>query len=346
MNILAWNCRGLGLDSTVGELRDLIRSYNPAVVFLSETKKKARAMERLKWSLGFTSGVAIDCVGRSGGLALWWRDHIHVNVSPWNQYFIDAKVSCEGQVCRITGFYGEPRTELRKKSWGAIRYLRRQDNLPWVCLGDFNEALFQTDQIGGNPRGFLQMEDFRDCLADCGLADLGFSGYPYTWDNKRDGDENIQVRLDRATCNEGFLQLFPETEVEHILTEESDHQAILVRAQETAPRRCNGSVRPFRFEEAWTRHEQYDTMIEQAWMAAGTGDEGLSAAWRKFATMTGSMQRWAREVFGSIRRQIKTLKAQLLEATERALVTGSSLEGRHIEEQLREIYAREEVMYR
>ena len=130
MNILAWNYRGLGLDSTVGELRDLIRSYNPAVVFLCETKKKARAMERLKWSLGFTSGVAVDCKGRSGGLALWWRDHVQVTVRPWCQYFIDAVVSVEGKTCTITGFYGEPRTELRKKSWDAIRYLRAQDDLP------------------------------------------------------------------------------------------------------------------------------------------------------------------------------------------------------------------------
>ena len=81
------------------------------------------------------------------------------------------------------------RLNFGKKSWDAIRYLRAQDDLPWICVGDFNEALFQTDQLGGSQRAFSQMEDFRDCLADCGPADLGFSGYPYTWDKKRDGPE-------------------------------------------------------------------------------------------------------------------------------------------------------------
>ena len=66
MNLLAWNYQGMGLDSTVGELRDLIWSYNSAVVFLCETKKKARAMERLKRILGFRCGMAVDSQGRSG----------------------------------------------------------------------------------------------------------------------------------------------------------------------------------------------------------------------------------------------------------------------------------------
>ena len=118
---------------------------------------------------------------------------------------------------------GSLRRNYGKKSWDAIRYLSAQDNLPWICVGDYNEALFQSDQLGGNPRPFAQMEAFWDCLADCGLADLGFSGYPYTWDNKRDGADNVKVRLDRATCTNGFLELFPETHVEHLVTEESDH---------------------------------------------------------------------------------------------------------------------------
>lgn len=47
-----------------------------------------------------------------------------------------------------------------------------------------------------NSRSFVQIEGLRECLADIGLADLGFLGYPYTCNNERDAEENIQVTLD------------------------------------------------------------------------------------------------------------------------------------------------------
>jgi hypothetical protein len=161
MNILSLNCRGLGLDAAVGELRDLIRSYNPGVVFLSETKKRSREMDKLKWSFGFTNGVSVDCVGRSGGLALWWRNGIEVSVRPWCQYYIDAKVTVDNKIWRFSGIYGEPRTDWRNRTWDAIRYLRSQDDLPWLCAGDFNEILKADEQKGGNPRSETQMEAFK-----------------------------------------------------------------------------------------------------------------------------------------------------------------------------------------
>jgi hypothetical protein len=113
MNLLAHNSQGLGLASAVGKLRDLIRSYNPSVVFLCETKQKRKTMERLQWSLGFRHGICVEGKGKGGGLALWWRDGVDVSVWPWCQYFIDAKITSEQGSWRFTGVYGEPRTELR-----------------------------------------------------------------------------------------------------------------------------------------------------------------------------------------------------------------------------------------
>jgi hypothetical protein len=277
------------LAATVGELRDLIRSYNPAVVFLCETKKKSKAMERVMWSLGFRHGVAVDCKGKSGGLALWWRDGVDVSVRPWCQYYIDAKIKQGNVEWRFTGIYGEPRTQLRQKTWDVIRYLRAQDELPWLCAGDFNEITRQEEQCGGNVRSAAQMERFRDCLSDCGLADLGFSGYAFTWNNRREGSDNVQARLDRATCNSSFSNLFPATSVEHIITEESDHLAILIRVADSFPNQRSMNQRGFRFEEMWTRHEGFQSMIERAWEDESWGGQGLAALWSKLRRDSGSM---------------------------------------------------------
>jgi hypothetical protein len=81
-----------------------------------------------------------------------------------------------------------------------MMFLKGQDNLPWLCVGDFNKVTSPSEQIGGNPRSESQMTAFRDCLSDCELNDLGFKGYIYTWNNKREGLDNIQVWLDRGTA--------------------------------------------------------------------------------------------------------------------------------------------------
>jgi hypothetical protein len=186
-------------------------------------------MEWLQWSLGFWHGVCVEGKGKGGGLALWWRDGIDVSMRSWCQYFIDAKITSEAGSWRFTGIYGEPRTELTEKTWEAIRYLYAQDDLPWLYCGDFNEILQQTEQMEQNQTSENQMEKFRSWLTDCHLVDLGYSGYPFTWDNKREGLANVQARLDRATANEKFLDMFPQTNVQHIITEESDHMALLIK---------------------------------------------------------------------------------------------------------------------
>jgi exonuclease III len=93
MSLLCWNCRGLGRDSTVGELCWLVKQYRPSLLFLSETKMREEKVKRFMWSLGYNGCLTVNSEGRSGGLALFWNFN---NVCVWLQYlctnFIDVKI--------------------------------------------------------------------------------------------------------------------------------------------------------------------------------------------------------------------------------------------------------------
>jgi exonuclease III len=70
MNLLSWNCRGLGNLRTVRELRRMVKDKKPKIVFLMETKARAKRMERVRSQLGFEHMLVVDCVGKSGGFGL------------------------------------------------------------------------------------------------------------------------------------------------------------------------------------------------------------------------------------------------------------------------------------
>ena len=84
----------------------------------------------------------------------------------------------------------------REDSWTILRHLATQTSLPWVCLGDFNEITRLEEKLGGVPHAENQMQFFRECLDFCGLKDLGYSGLPFTWCNRRFEGNVVWVRLD------------------------------------------------------------------------------------------------------------------------------------------------------
>lgn len=73
MTVLAWNCRGLGVSLAVCTLTEEVKKKNLVVVFLVETKANTDRMKGFQNKLGFTQGINVPSDGRSGGLALLWR---------------------------------------------------------------------------------------------------------------------------------------------------------------------------------------------------------------------------------------------------------------------------------
>ena len=114
----------------------------------------------------------------------------------------------------------------REDSWTLLRHLATQTNLPWVCLGDFNEITRLEEKLGRVPRAENQMQSFCDCLDFCGLKDLGFSGLPFTWCNRRFEGNVVWVRLDRAVASPKWVLKFPAARLHHLSGLSSNHKPI------------------------------------------------------------------------------------------------------------------------
>jgi hypothetical protein len=80
MNLLSLNCGGLGQPEAVQELRSLFELHRPVVVFLSETRFFSDGVDGLLRSLGFAHGLGVGNHGRDGGLALLWKEEVHVKL--------------------------------------------------------------------------------------------------------------------------------------------------------------------------------------------------------------------------------------------------------------------------
>ena len=82
-----------------------------------------------------------------------------------------------------------------------MRKLATLSSLPRLCFGDFNEVLSLNEKIGGNEKQVNSVADFREVVRECELIDLGFTGYLFTWSNRRFGVGSIEERLDRFLYN-------------------------------------------------------------------------------------------------------------------------------------------------
>ncbi|XP_074266567.1 uncharacterized protein LOC141589844 [Silene latifolia] len=118
----------------------------------------------------------------------------------------------------------------RHLSWELLRVLSRQSSLPWICVGDFNEVLYSTEIKGGS-RPQWQMNNFQAHVDDCGLRDVVWEGYQFTFDNGQVGDANWQSMLDRAMCTRNWMDMFPYAKLFHLDREWSDHTPIKLEIQ-------------------------------------------------------------------------------------------------------------------
>ena len=110
MRALCWNCRGIGDPASVRELRNLVEASAPSVLCIVETQLAKYRVEGLASRLGFSSSFGVGSSGRSGGLCLYWKNNINLEIKSFSRYHIDSVISHLGSNLGDYLVFVEPQT--------------------------------------------------------------------------------------------------------------------------------------------------------------------------------------------------------------------------------------------
>ncbi|XP_042504810.1 uncharacterized protein LOC122081684 [Macadamia integrifolia] len=342
MKILSWNCRGLGRAPTIRSLLHLSKQEKPDVVFLIETKCGQQRVEQLKRRLCMDDSFSIDSHRASGGLALFWKQHIDLEILSSNRHFIDSMVKLDNGIAFfLTSVYGDPVRENRQQVWDQLMQLGVERQSDWMCHGDFNSFLSWREKEGGNPTEPRDTVGFQNLVDSCELLDLPTHGPLFTWNNKRRGAANIRIKLDRALANQSWRSSFPDAAVYIRSSTNSDHCPLIIDSEGG---RFKGH-RPFRFESMWFRHPDCKPTAISAWSSPISNTEN-PPLFQKMEKCIPVFRKWNKEVFGHVQTKIKKLEEELVLIQSGPITDDNQVKEHDLSATLNEELKREEELWR
>ena len=142
-------------------------------------------------------------------------------------------------------------------------------------------------------------------------------------------DTLIAKRLDRAVADMGWRLEFPDVVVELLPHVYSDYNSILVRCAGIPQVR---GPKPFRFEATWSYHENYEAVIERAWLRV------VPQVFDKLLEVIKDSTIFNKEVFRNIFRRKRLLEARI-KGIQRSLDDCYDVNLVHLEMQLQKDYS-------
>ncbi|GJT41078.1 reverse transcriptase [Tanacetum coccineum] len=181
-------------------------------MFLMETRVHESETKGFKFIFSHYNMLVVSSIGRAGGLLLFWKKECDLTIQNFSRNHVDFVVKeDDGNSWRGTGIYGWPMQQEKYKTWALLRSLKTNQRRPWICFGDFNEALYAFEKAGRRGCNNAQMEAF---LEDCKLwlhpTIRQFSLQNYT-------SSSFQSRFDASTWRE---QQQLREEIKELLTRE------------------------------------------------------------------------------------------------------------------------------
>eukprot|EP00253_Pinus_taeda_P034374 PITA_34374 len=234
MNLVSWNCRGLGNPSKIEAVKDLIKAEPSDILMLQETKIEGQALLEInssKWNK--RTGKVVSSRGTSGGLAtLWNEDLFHLKNHLETQHWIFTELMHKAKQSSPSNIIiaWDLNIIMKAKGGGGVKQQR-----PHARRG----------------RG-TQCCDLLDFNPVCGI---------YTWSNNRVGTDHISACLNRLMVQSSVM-MNKKIIITKILPKlASDHKPIQLLLEDEEDL---GPI-PFRFSPLWIEREGFTKTVKAAW---------------------------------------------------------------------------------
>ncbi|KAH9647988.1 hypothetical protein KPL70_025411 [Citrus sinensis] len=238
----------------------------------------------------------------------------------------------------------------KKHTWMLLRWLAVLSSSPWLCYGDFNEILHPDEKRGSNDRNVNLINEFREALRDCGLKDVGYRGYDFTWNNGIYGKGFVEERLDRFVCSKAWSDKSVDCKASNLDTWTSDHCPVLMVAQERREgmnQRGRHSSR-IHYEDMWSSYDVCKEIIKEEWsLHRNWSSEDTVQSFRQATKASmGRLLGWSKLEFRKCDRKLEKLKNQLLELKQRRVQYVNGEEIWKVEKQIQNILLDEEIYWK
>ncbi|XXG88731.1 hypothetical protein AAC387_Pa12g0907 [Persea americana] len=145
-------------------------------------------------------------------------------------------------------------------------------------------------------------------IASSGFMDIGFSGNQFTWSNNRQRKSYVAARLDRSLTNQAWTFSFPNSLLQHLIRQNSDHNPILLSSR---PPIIIAKFFPFKFEKMWIGHAGFEDLVAKEWSIPIYGNPQY-ILWKKLKSLKITLRSWNREVFGNLKAYISAVEFSIL----------------------------------
>ncbi|KAH0723056.1 hypothetical protein KY289_006100 [Solanum tuberosum] len=206
---------------------------------------------------------------------------------------ITIKFKIRDKFFLITAVYARCTALERLELWEAPGDLAGREHYPWVVGGDFNVVLNEKEKLGGLQ--FTQNEalDFASCITSCALSEIRTSCSKFTWWNGRIEEDCIFKRLDMIVVNQEFMDIFPSSEVHHLIRHGSDHAPLHMTCDSVE----GPTLKPFQFLNFWSKHKYFKKIVEDNWCVDFVGNPFVEFQ-AKLKKMKKALSVWSRTVMG------------------------------------------------